>query len=239
MNIALIGYGKMGKAIEEVALERGHQVSLKIISKDNLSDMDWKGIDAAIEFTKPESAVANIKFCLENKIPIAVGTTGWYDHYSELKDLCAKEKGTLLAATNFSLGVNLFFALNEYLAKLMNKHHDYQASMVEIHHTEKLDAPSGTGITLAEGLIANHDVYNSWENVKKGQNSSQNALVLESLREPNVPGTHSIQYENEIDSIQITHTAHNRKGFALGSVLAAEWIKDKNGVFTMRDVLDL
>lgn len=239
MNIALIGYGKMGKAIEEVALERGHQISLKITSKDNLSDMDWKGIDAAIEFTKPESAVANITFCLENKIPIAVGTTGWYDDYSELKELCTNKNGTLLAATNFSLGVNLFFALNEYLAKLMNKHQDYQASMVEIHHTEKLDAPSGTGITLAEGLIANHDIYNSWENVKKDQNSSQNALVLESLREPNVPGTHSVQYDNEIDSIHITHTAHNRKGFALGSVLAAEWIKDKNGVFTMRDVLDL
>ena len=239
MNIAIIGYGKMGKAIEEIAVKRGHTISQKITSKDVLENLDWSSTDVAIEFTKPEVAKGNIAFCLSNDIPVIVGTTGWYEDFDEIKALCQKNSGSLITATNFSLGVNLFFALNEKLANMMNQHKDYDASMVEIHHTEKLDAPSGTGISLAEGLINNHDSYEKWENVKKGQNSVDSALVLESLREPNVPGTHKVMYENEIDSIEITHTAKSRKGFALGSVIAAEWLKDKTGVYTMRDVLDI
>jgi len=239
MKIALFGYGKMGKEIEKIALERGHTISAKIsrsYAKENLKPGD---ADAVIEFTSPEAAEENIRYCLENKIPVVIGTTGWYDQFDAITEKCRKENGAMLYATNFSLGVNLFFAVNKYLAKLMANHHEYEAGVVEIHHTQKLDAPSGTGISIAEQIIANHPNYTAWKNVKKSQIENDKTLSIESLRLPDVPGTHEVKYESEIDTIEIKHTAHNRKGFALGSVLAAEWIAGKKGIFTMNDVLNL
>lgn len=238
MNIALFGYGKMGKEIETIATGRGHAISAKVDSKKPKESFDYSDTDVIIEFSKPEFAQENIRFAIDNNIPIVVGTTGWYDHLTELSALCEEKGGSILHATNFSLGVNVFFAVNRYLAKIMNTVDNYSAELVEIHHTEKLDAPSGTGISLAEQIIANHDGYNQWENVKKEAISVSNSLPIESLRLPDVPGTHEVKYGSEIDTIEIKHTAHNRKGFALGSVLAAEWVKDKKGVFTMEDVLN-
>jgi 4-hydroxy-tetrahydrodipicolinate reductase len=236
MKIALIGYGKMGKSIEKIAVERGHEISLKIGS-NNTHELKPEAIrqaDAAIEFTQPEMASKHIKMCLNSQVPIVIGTTGWYEHYNELKQLCNEQKGSMLAATNFSVGVNLFFELNRQLAKLMSPMSDYKASIEEIHHTEKLDSPSGTAITLAEGLIEEHPRYNKWENESSPEES---VLEIHSKREPGVPGTHIISYESDIDRISIEHLAKNRKGFALGAVLAAEFIAGKQGVFSMKDVL--
>lgn len=229
----------MGKEIETILLERGHVVSLKVSSKDHLESLDFSTTDVVIEFSTPQSALKNITFCLENKLPVIIGTTGWYNNFKELTELCNSNKGAMLHATNFSLGVNLFFALNTQLAKLMNDHPSYKCSVKEIHHTEKVDAPSGTGISIAEQIINESESLTQWENVKISQLSNNNSLSLESERLPNVPGTHEVIYENEIDKIEISHTAHSRKGFALGSVFAAEWIKDKTGVFTMNNVLNL
>lgn len=239
MNIALFGYGKMGKEIEKVLLERGHSISHKISSKDNLETLDFSNTHAVIEFSTPEAAKQNIEFCLKNALPIVIGTTGWYDDLDELSNLCAQNETAMIHATNFSLGVNLFFKLNQQLAKLMNNYPSYNCSVTEIHHTEKKDAPSGTGITIAEGIIKEMDQFSNWENVKSTELTSTSNLSLASERLPNVPGTHDVVYENEIDKIEISHTAHNRKGFALGSVIAAEWISNKKGVFTMSDVLGL
>lgn len=240
MKIAIFGYGKMGKEIEKVCLERGHTISQKITSSSTITSLDFSKTDVAIEFSTPASAEKNILFCINNRIPVIIGTTGeWYNSLESIETLCIENNTAMLPATNFSLGVNLFFELNTQLAKLMNNYNDYSCAVKEIHHTEKLDSPSGTGITISEQIINEHSNYNSWENVNKCEVSHVNILPLESERLPNVPGTHEVVYENEIDKIEIKHTAHSRKGFALGSVIAAEWILNKKGVFSMKDVLNL
>ena len=237
MKIALIGYGKMGKAIEEIAISRGHEVILKCTSKNTIEDADFSLVDVAIEFTKPELAVNHIHFCLDKNIPLIVGTTGWNKELESIKDKTKSINGSLLHASNFSVGVNIFFELNKKLAELMSGNTDYSASIEEIHHIQKLDAPSGTAITLAEGLIEKDSNYTSWK-LADSSSEIENQLPIIAQRFPEVPGTHTIHYSSEIDSISITHEAHNRKGFALGAVIAAEWIKNKTGVFTMKDVLN-
>lgn len=236
MNIAIIGYGKMGQVIERIALERGHQVTLKI-TVDNAADLNpenLKEVDVAIEFTTPENAVKSISICLENNVPIVVGTTGWYHQFDAVKQKCSQHQGTLLYATNCSVGVNLFFKLNEQLAKLMNNHPDYEVKMDEVHHTQKLDIPSGTAITLAEGIITNLDAKTKW-GIQPSADKSE--LFIEAHRIENVPGTHQVTYSSAIDDIEIKHTAHNREGFAQGAVIAAEFIHNKKGIYTMQDVL--
>ncbi len=238
MKIALIGYGKMGKEIEKVALERKHEIVLKITHSNSqlITDGSLKQADVAIEFSKPETAVHNIKACIEQGVPIVIGTTGWYDHWEEVKKYCQEKNGTLLAATNFSVGVNIFFELNKRLAQLMKNQENYKAHVEEIHHTEKLDSPSGTAITLAEEILKENNHYKQWVNE---ESNTDNQLPILSFREAGVPGTHTISYTSAIDNISITHQANNRKGFALGSVLAAEFIKDKLGIFKMKDVLKI
>ncbi|MBK6524392.1 MAG: 4-hydroxy-tetrahydrodipicolinate reductase [Crocinitomicaceae bacterium] len=240
MKIALFGYGKMGKEIEKIALERGHSITGKINRSNPKENLDLNSVDVVIEFSAPELALEHIQFCLNNNLPVIIGTTGnWYNHLDDLKKICLERKGAMLHATNFSLGVNLFFAVNKYLANLMNAYPDYSASITEIHHTQKLDSPSGTGISIAEQIISNHTAYTKWENVTKENIKDSTSLSIESLRLPDVPGTHEVKYESSIDTIEIKHTAHNRKGFALGSVIAAEWLIKNKGVFTMNDVLNL
>jgi 4-hydroxy-tetrahydrodipicolinate reductase len=237
MKIAIIGYGKMGKVIEKVANERGHEIVLKIDSNntEQMTDGSLKQADVAIEFSRPESALENITACLKQSVPVAIGTTGWYDHFEEVKALCQENDCAMLPATNFSVGVNIFFELNRQLAKLIEQRPEYSAKIEETHHTEKLDSPSGTAITLAEDIIKEHGQYQEWKN----QLTNQKAILdVISYREPKVPGTHTITYDSEIDSISIEHKAKNRAGFALGAVLAAEYIVDKTGVFTMKDVLN-
>lgn len=239
MKIALIGYGKMGKEIEKIALERGHSISLKITSKNaNYSINDLKDSDVAIEFSTPEGAKENIYKCFAAKIPVIVGTTAWYKDFDEIVGTCKSQDGTLFYASNFSLGVNLFWKMTENLAMLMNEHKDYRGSINEIHHTEKLDAPSGTAITTAEKLIGNSDNYTNWF-LSENAISEGNKLAITAERIPNVPGTHTVTYESDIDKIELTHEAKSRKGFALGSVLAAEFSLNKKGVFTMSDLLGL
>jgi len=236
MNIAIIGYGKMGKEIEKVALERGHTVSLKITSKntEELNTSNLEAIDVAIEFTNPALAVKNINQCALGNTPVVVGTTGWYADFEKVTNTISENNGAILYATNCSIGVNLFFKLNKQLAQIMNQHKEYKISMDEIHHTQKLDSPSGTAITLAEGIIENNNKLNAWT---EDINQASNELPITAHRVESVPGTHQINYTSEIDSIEIKHTAHNRKGFAMGAVIAAEFIKDKKGIFTMEDVL--
>jgi len=248
MRIALFGYGKMGVEIEKIAIDRGHTITAIVNRKKTKEQISVDEIDVVIEFTTPESAKENSEFCLSNNLPVVIGTTGWYQHLDELSKLCEVEKGLLLHATNFSLGVNVFFAINSYLAKIMNRYQDYKAAITEIHHTQKLDAPSGTAISIAEQIISNHSGYTSWENVKKSQINAAAVLSIASERLPDVPGTHEVVYQNEIDTIEIKHIAHNRKGFALGSVIAAEWLFEQKNilqkkdnvkrVFTMNDVLN-
>lgn len=240
MRIGLIGYGKMGKAIEMIALERGHTVSWKASVENPLDRQDFTQVDCVIEFTQPESAVQHIKKSLAENTPIVVGTTGWNSYYKEVNDLCLNLEGSLLHSSNFSIGVNIFFQINERLAKLMGNHSDYKASIEEIHHTEKLDSPSGTAISLANGILEQNEHYLSWvcgENEPPHVNENQ--LGVTAYRLPNVPGTHTVEYKSEVDSIKIIHEAFNRKGFALGAVLASEWLFDKKGVFTMKDVLGI
>ena len=236
MNIAIIGYGKMGVAIENIATERGHNVVLKI-NLDNMHDFtieNLKKCDVAIEFTEPNAVIANIYKCFEANLPVVVGTTGWYNKFDEIKSNCLNSNNTLLHATNYSLGVNIFFELNKKLAQLMNNYPSYRVMMEEIHHTEKKDAPSGTAITLAEGIIENMDRKTKWVN----QNTTQeNELSIISKRVNDVPGTHEIFYQSAEDDITITHTAYNRNGFALGAVIGAEYIVNKKGIFTMKEVL--
>ncbi len=234
MKIALLGYGKMGKAIEKIALERGHQIVLKTNSSTLFSAEDLKETDVAIEFSTPDNALHNISTCFNANTPVVIGTTGWYNDFEAICDRCNQENQTMLYATNFSVGVNLFFELNKRLAKLMNDYPQYTVNIEEIHHTQKLDAPSGTAISLAEQIIAANDRKNSWKN---DATIAENELQITSKREQDVPGTHSVQYDSEIDTIEIKHTAKNREGFALGAVLAAEFIAQKKGVFTMQDVL--
>jgi 4-hydroxy-tetrahydrodipicolinate reductase len=237
MKIGLIGYGKMGKAIEEIALDRGHEVVFRANSSQPI-DSDMLAIaDVAIEFTKPLLAVEHIEKALHANTPIVVGTTGWNSKLTEVTELVNRNNGTLLYASNFSIGVNILFEINARLANLISDYPEYQASIEEIHHLQKLDAPSGTAITLAEGLIENNSNYTSWK-LADSSSDSENQLPIVAQRLPEVPGTHTIQYTSEIDSISITHEAHNRKGFALGAVIAAEWIFNKKGVFTMKDVLN-
>jgi len=233
MKIALLGYGKMGKVIERIALERGHEIVLRKGQSDTFEGLDQA--DVAIDFSVPTAAVTNISTCLNQNIPVVSGTTGWLEQYDEMVQLCEAKKGTFLYGSNFSLGVNLFFELNEYLAKMMARFADvYKVSMEEIHHTQKLDSPSGTAISLAKGIIQHSD-YESWTEAQAGENQ----IHIDAKRIENVPGTHSVFYQSEVDFIEIKHVAHNREGFALGSILAAEWIQGKKGVFTMKDVLNL
>ncbi len=233
MNIALLGYGKMGKVIEGIALERGHQIVLK--SSSNTTTLDLSNVDIAIDFSIPDAAVNNISTCLNNNVPVISGTTGWLDKYQDIEKICHKKNGAFIYSSNFSMGVNVFFELNKHLAKMMRQLKQYNVSIEEIHHTQKLDAPSGTAITLAEGIIENSD-NTSW---KLDASTENNQIPIIAKRIENVPGTHHINYSSSIDTIEIKHTAHNRNGFALGAVIASEWLLGKKGIYTMKDVLGL
>lgn len=238
MKIALIGYGKMGKAIEEIALSKGHEIVLKI-DANNTSDFTKENIqkaDVAIEFTGPHTAFENISKCIQWTVPVVSGSTGWLDNFEKAKKLCEENKGCLLYASNFSIGVNLFFEINKQLAALMEPYDNYNVSMTETHHTEKKDAPSGTAISLAEQILAQIGRKKKWVNEKSSEASD---LIIRSERIDPAPGTHTVSYDSPIDSIEITHTAHTRKGFASGALLAAEFANQKMGIFTMKDVLGL
>jgi 4-hydroxy-tetrahydrodipicolinate reductase len=230
MKIALLGYGKMGQTIERIALERGHEIVLK---KDEFNTYDGLSVaDVAIDFSIPLVAVENISSCFYAGVPVISGTTGWLAQYDEMVALCKANNGAFISSSNFSLGVNLFFELNEYLAKMMAKFNSYSVEMEEIHHTQKLDAPSGTAISLAKGVIENSSYTNWTLNTPEKQ---QIHIGVKRIGE--VPGTHTVAYNSAVDTIEIKHSAHNRDGFALGAVIAAEWIVGKKGVFTMKDVL--
>lgn len=238
MKIAIIGYGKMGKAIEEIAVSKGHEIVLKI-DVSNTSDFTKENVqkaNVAIEFTGPHTAFENISKCIQWGVPVISGSTGWLAHFEKVKKLCEEKKGCLIYASNFSIGVNLFFEINKQVAALMEHYDNYDVSMTEIHHTEKKDAPSGTAISLAEQILANIGRKNKW--VNEASNEASN-LVIRSERIDPAPGTHSVTYDSPIDSIEITHTARTRKGFAGGAVLAAEFANQKIGIFTMKDVLGL
>jgi 4-hydroxy-tetrahydrodipicolinate reductase len=238
MKIALIGYGKMGKAIEEIAGENGDEIVLKISSanQDEFTIDNLNQADVAIEFTNPHSAVENIKKCLDANVPVVCGTTGWLNQLEEIKTYCNQHQGAFLYASNFSIGVNLFFALNDYLATLMSMHKEYAVSIEETHHTQKKDAPSGTAITLAENILEKNKSKTNWINTK-ATDASQ--LEIISKRTDDVPGIHTIKYNSETDFIEITHSAYNRKGFAGGALLAAQFLINKKGIFSMQDVLGL
>lgn len=232
MKIALVGYGKMGKIIDEISQSRGHEVVARLKETPNRESL--KDADVVIEFSNPEAAFENIKVCLENKIPVICGTTGWLDKKPEIERIAVEQNSAFLYGSNFSLGVNLFFAINEKLAKLMNNVGEYQCQLEEIHHIHKKDAPSGTAISIAEGIIENSK-YEAW----KLDETKGKELGIFAIRVDDVPGTHSVFYRSEVDEIEIKHTAFNRNGFALGAVIAAEWIVGKQGVFSMKDVLGL
>ena len=235
MKIAILGYGKMGKVIEEIAIQRGHSIALKVNQTNLNFDLElFRDCDVAIEFSSPESAIENINKCFDANIPVVVGTTGWYAQFNAVQERCVSENKGLLYATNFSVGVNIFYEINKKLAALMDGNSQYDVKVKEIHHTQKLDAPSGTAISIAEGMIDNLDRKDSWKNDVL---VCENELAIESIRTEDVPGTHVVKYESEIDIIEIKHEAKNRNGFAFGAVLAAEYIRDKKGVFTMKDVL--
>ena len=231
MKIALLGYGKMGKEIEKISIERGHSISVIIDKEDDVKSLIDS--DVAINFSTPSSAVSNIKLALDSSIPVISGTTGWLENYNEIVEYSKNTKTSFMYASNYSLGVNLFFELNKKLTSLLNKHDQYKIALQEIHHTEKIDKPSGTALTLAEDIIKGTD-YKDWS----FKNNTNKTIKMESVRKNNVPGIHKVKYDSEIDSIEITHTAHSRKGFALGAVVAAEWIIDKKGVFNMTDMIN-
>ena len=235
MKIALLGYGRMGQEIEKIATSRGHEI---VIRKDAGDSIDITKADVAIDFSIPTSAFENISNCLENNVPVISGTTGWLEKYTEAVNLCKEKKGAFIYASNFSVGVNIFFELNKQLAKMMSNLEDYNISMEEIHHTKKLDAPSGTAITIAEQTIKNSSTK-EWCLHTNGAKVDKEIIPISSKRIKDVPGTHIVAYESEIDSIEIKHTAHNRKGFAHGAIIAAEWLINKNGVYTMKDVLNI
>ena len=232
MKIAILGYGKMGKVIEKIALLRQHEIVLKT-TREHIH-FDLSDADIAIDFSTPSSAVNNIKQCLNQNVPVISGTTGWLDHYDDMVNYCKDKNGSFLYASNFSLGVNIFFEVNKVLSKLMAGLPQYKANIEEIHHTQKLDAPSGTAITLAEDIIK-HSEYKNWSIGIP----MPDELGITAKRIEHVPGTHEITYQSNVDTIQIKHTAHNRDGFAFGAVIAAEWIVDKKGVFSMNDVLNI
>jgi 4-hydroxy-tetrahydrodipicolinate reductase len=247
MNIALLGYGKMGKIIEKIATDRKHTIVLKI-DYDNQHDLtaeNLKKADAIIEFTTPASVLNNIQYCFDADVPVVVGTTGWYEHLGEVKEKCAAGNHTLLYASNFSIGVNIFFHINRKLAKLMSNYPYYDVQVEEIHHAQKVDSPSGTAITIAEGIIENLDSKKEWVNAlttegddTNDENIKNDQLLIESFRIDSVPGTHTVIYDSEVDSIEFKHTAHNRNGFALGAVLAAEWVHTKKGFFSVEEMFD-
>ncbi|MBF8150727.1 4-hydroxy-tetrahydrodipicolinate reductase [Winogradskyella sp. F6397] len=232
MKIALLGYGRMGKSIEAIAVDRSHSIVLKVT--DETSNYDFSDADVAIDFSIPSVATTNIKKALDAGVPVISGTTGWLEHYNDIIDYCKAKDGTFLYASNFSLGVNLFFELNKKLSELMSGFSEYTTEMEEIHHTQKLDAPSGTAITLAEQIIKSTN-YKTWTL----NDAKPNEIQIDAKRIEGVPGTHEVTYNSKIDSISIKHTAHSRQGFAMGAVIAAEWIKDKKGIFSMKDVLNI
>ena len=238
MRIALVGYGKMGKAIERIAVERGHEVVLKITTanQEDLNSTHLKLADVVIEFTNPEAAFQNVEKCLSAGLPVVCGSTGWNDKLELAYAICATHHAAMLQASNFSIGVNVFFEINAILAKMMNAYPEYEVVIEETHHTHKKDAPSGTAITLAERLLENIGRKNSWVNT---QPNDVNELSILSHRIDEVPGTHLVKYSSAIDDIELVHTAHNRDGFALGAVVAAEFLKDKKGIYSMKDVLGI
>ena len=246
MNIALLGYGKMGKAIEEIALQKGHKIVLRI-DDQNLEELTKENLqkaDVAVEFTGPDSAASNILLCFDAGVPVVCGTTGWLSQMDMVKQKCKEINASFLYASNFSIGVNIFFELNKKLAMLMKQQPNYEVNIEEIHHTGKKDAPSGTAITLAEEIIAGSTEKNKWalqhrDSYRDQHDTVSNELFITSKRIDPAAGTHSVKYTSEIDDIEIIHTAHNRKGFAAGALLAAEFIHDKKGMFTMKDVLNL
>ena len=231
MKIALVGYGKMGHIIDEIATKKGHEVVARLNETPTLENLN--NPDVVIEFSNPEVAFNNIKVCLENKIPVICGTTGWLDRKAEIEEIAVENNSAFLYGSNFSLGVNLFFALNEKLANLMKDFSEYNIQLEEIHHTHKKDAPSGTAISLAEGIIKNNERFDAW----KLEETLNKELGIFAIRQDEVPGTHSVYYKSEVDEIEIKHTAFNRNGFAIGAIIAAEWIIGKSGNFTMNDVL--
>ena len=233
MKIALFGYGKMGKVIDKIAKNRGHKIIYRI--DENRINYDLKKVDVAIDFSTPKAAFSNINMALENSIPIISGTTGWLDHYNKAVKLCNEKNGAFLYASNFSLGVNIFFEINRQLAKIMNNYPEYVIKMKEIHHIEKIDAPSGTAITLAESIIKETD-YQKWS---LNKDFKENEISIEAQRLSDKTGTHEVIYKSEIDEIKIKHAAENREGFGLGAVIAAEWLIGKKGVFSMKDVLNI
>ena len=236
MNIALIGYGRMGHEVEEIAKKRGHSIKL-IVDIDNRNDLNpekMKGVDAAIEFSQPEAAFENVCACLQFKVPVVSGTTGWLKDYDRAVELCRKNGTAFIHSTNFSIGVNLLFRLSSELAGKMKNYNDYKVTIEEIHHTKKLDAPSGTAITLAEGILKQHDGYRGWTLEPE---KATGKVPIKAIREGMVPGTHTIAWDSDIDTLSMRHEAKNRKGLALGAVVAAEFIQSRNGVFTMSDVL--
>ncbi len=238
MNILILGYGKMGKTIEQLALSRGHTIAntIDLNNRHDLQQIKPGEIDVAIEFSNPESAVANLFFCFDHHIPVVCGTTGWLHRRTEVETVCMQKGSAFFYSSNYSLGVNIFFHINKALARLMNRYSTYEVSMEETHHTEKKDSPSGTALTLAGDILNQIPRKTNWVNT-----SSKNAseLSILSYREANVPGTHVVKYDSQVDSIEIKHTAHSREGFALGAVLAAEWLIGKKGVFGMDDMLEL
>nr|WP_293834663.1 4-hydroxy-tetrahydrodipicolinate reductase [uncultured Arsenicibacter sp.] len=238
MNILLLGYGKMGRTIEKIALDRGHHIAgrIDVSNRQEMESLSGDAVDVVIEFSSPESAFENITYCLQRGWPVVSGTTGWLNHRAEVEALCEQHKGAFFYASNYSIGVNLFFRLNKVLAQFMKNYPSYEVSMTEIHHTEKKDAPSGTAITLAEGILENLPGKTGW--AEKGPEAvAGSVLEIESLREGVVPGTHIIRYGSEVDQIEISHIAHSRQGFALGAVVAAEWVVGKQGIFGMDDLL--
>ncbi len=244
MKLALLGYGKMGKIIDQLATDRGHEVVLKI-DADSLDDLTTENLqkaDVAIDFSTPDTVLGNINLCFEAGVPVVVGTTGWYNKISEVKAACEEGNNSLLYASNFSVGVNVFFHVNKVLAKIMNRYSQYDVQVEEIHHLEKLDSPSGTAITIAEGILEGLDNKTEWVNELVGDDkeviSKQDQLLIESHRIEGVPGTHTVIYSSEVDEIEFKHTAHNRAGFALGAVLAAEWLQNRQGFYKIADMFD-
>ena len=234
MNILLIGYGKMGKIIEAIATQRGHIIIGKIDNENERNSFNAKA-DVAIEFSQPEAVIENLKYCFDKQIPVVCGTTGWLHRKNEIEDYCKQKNGGFFYASNFSLGVNLFFKLNEALAKLMKPHTSYKVNIDETHHTQKKDAPSGTAITLAEGIIKNQPLIKEWH---LGATQTPSSIVINAFRVDPAPGTHTIRYQSAVDDIEITHTAHSREGFAQGAVMVAEWMEGKRGIYSMDDFLN-
>jgi len=244
MKIALLGYGKMGKIIEKIAISRKHEVVL-IIDHDNISDLTTENLqkaDVAIEFSTPATVLSNIGHCFKAGIPVVVGTTGWYDQIDAVQKQCEEDNGAIIYGSNYSVGVNVFFHVNKILAKLMSNYPYYDVQVEEIHHTQKLDAPSGTAITIAEGILNGIPNKKEWVNVMGDADAEDNIktdqLLIESHRIDSVPGTHTVIYDSEVDTIEFKHTAHNRNGFALGAVLAAEWMPGKKGFFSVSDMFN-